>query len=702
MNRVKWILGCLSLVLFLFMGWMFQVQGEEHIISATFQDHSEEMYFTNSRQLDITLMEGEISEDVICNVNGEEVFIDWEDEEKGKIVFEEDGWYKVKLTYHEEEIVFPEFCIDKSRPTKPEVTFDSYTPGEWSKNDIKIRASGSTAVSDILEYEYRTEESQWKKMKENHVILSKSYVGKIQIRSVSNAGLKSENVIYDIKLWKENPKNITLKINQENQNGWYTKPPKITIELEKDSKGPEITANYEVFSEEEKETKVYKNQIPEFSKDGKYTLTWWTEDELGHKSKKEVKEGICIDQTKPEIKVFGDVQGSKYRNKKQNLQIQMLDKYIDIEKSDIKTTGKQGKMGDKIQVLFEEDGRQSCEITAVDQAGNQVTEKISEFVLDKSAPNIQIAQVDAFHSYRTKVAPVISWNDINLDTKKCTAWIDGKGIHENITSDHKLKIEIKKDGHHILEAFAEDYAGNTVKSKIAFTVNQKGSSIRLLTKNLIGKKINQRRIQLQFQVDNIDPYLVEKFQLNDKEVDYVQKKNIVTMTEPLKEDGNYKIRFAVKDMSGNKDEYNKENEFYYDGTPPEILILGVKDGKVYEGKRKIQIKTQRDDDKITRIFVNGKEEKNHSNHQKMMFKKGKYRIKVEGEDQVGNVASKEISFEIIEKNVFSSVEEQMKKMQIIPKEIKDGTKRTSFFILSLIILSVLGTLFVFVKEQRKK
>ncbi|MDD4369838.1 MAG: hypothetical protein PHD56_01955 [Anaerostipes sp.] len=702
MNRVKWILGCLSLVLFLFMGWIFQVQGEEHTISATFQDHLEEIYFTNSRQLDITLIEGEISEDVICNVNGEEIFIDWDNEEKGKIIFEENGWYKVKLIYHEEEIVFPEFCIDKSRPTKPEVTFDAYTPGEWSKDDIKIKVSGSKAVSDILEYEYKTEESQWKKIKENHFILSKSYVGKIEIRSVSNAGLKSESVMYDIKLWKENPKNITLKINKENENGWYTKPPKITIELEKDSVGPEITVNYEVFSEEEKETKVYKNQIPEFSKDGKYTLTWWTQDQLGHKSKKEVKEGICIDQTKPEIKVFGDVQGSKYRNKKQTLQIQMLDKYIDIEKSDIKTTGKKEKIGDKIQVLFEEDGRQNCEIKAVDQAGNQVTEKISEFVLDKAAPKIQIAQVDAFHSYRTKVVPLISWNDINLDARKCTAWIDGKVIHKNITSDHQLKIEIKEDGHHTLEAFAQDYAGNTVKNKMAFTVNQKGSSIRLLTKNLIGKKINQGKIRLQFQVDNIDPYFVEKFQLNDKQVDYVQKKNVVTMTESLREDGNYKIKFAVKDMSGNKNEYNEENEFYYDGTPPEILILGVRDGKAYEGKRKIQIKTQRDDDKITRIFVNGKEEKDHTNNQKILFKKGKYRIKVEGKDQVGNVASKEISFEIIETNILLSMKEQIKKMQMIPEKIKDGTKRTPVLILSLLILSVLGTLFVFVKEQRKK
>ncbi len=125
------------------------------------------------------------------------------------------------------------------------------------------------------------------------------------------------------------------------------------------------------------------------------------------------------------------------------------------------------------------DGSYTLTIIANDRAGN-FSQSETRFVVDKTAPEINILQVDDDEEYRNCVSPVIAVADVNLDAT--TTLLNGLAYTSG--------TQICQPGNYVVQVNASDLAGNSselivrfdivdrivAQSSVAFTSLEKGET----------------------------------------------------------------------------------------------------------------------------------------------------------------------------------------------------------------------------------
>ncbi|SHJ28413.1 lactocepin [Clostridium amylolyticum] len=185
----------------------------------------------------------------------------------------------------------------------------------------------------------------------------------------------------------------------------------------------------------------------EITEEGNYELAIGAVDKAGNKTEVLVK--FSIDKTAPKVELTG-VEDEKAYNTSINPVIKVNDKEATV------TTTLNGKPYDGKEIS--EEGKYELVVTAVDKANNK-TEVLVKFVIDKTAPIIQVKGIEAGKVYDKEVTPIISVNEKDAAVK---FMLDGQ--------EYDGKSPISKIGKHKIEITATDLAGNTSNLVVEFEI----------------------------------------------------------------------------------------------------------------------------------------------------------------------------------------------------------------------------------------
>lgn len=185
----------------------------------------------------------------------------------------------------------------------------------------------------------------------------------------------------------------------------------------------------------------------EITEEGNYELAISAVDKAGNKTEVLVK--FSIDKTAPKVDLTG-VEDEKAYNTSINPVIKVDDKEATV------TTTLNGKPYDGKEIS--EEGKYELVVTAVDKANNK-TQVLVKFVIDKTAPIIQVKGIEAGKVYDKEVTPIISVNEKDATVK---FMLDGQ--------EYDGKSPISKIGKHKIEITATDLAGNTSNSVVEFEI----------------------------------------------------------------------------------------------------------------------------------------------------------------------------------------------------------------------------------------
>lgn len=451
----------------------------------------------------------------------------------------------------------------------------------------------------------------------------------------------------------------TLKINLKDAKVWKEK---------KNKKNPDRT--------------TYTAKIA-FEEDGKYIWDFSLKDRAGNKAAKVSTQKFVIDQTEPIITVSYDndnAQNSFYYKKHRTATISIDER--NFEESRIKINGKGQNDGKSVAfppvsawskngdtytatISYTQDAEYTFEINYTDKAGNKAFSLPEEtFVIDKTIPEVEITEVEDKSANKGKVAPVITYRDVNMNTSTVHLSLSGckRGKIDNIEllgeqediknggrftfHDFEKKKEI--DDIYTLTASVEDKAGNKTPVKtVTFSVNRFGSNY-LFESEPISSIVTQNQ-------KGSYPYIKNEFEIVLKEinVDELQKEMPrITMTKNgttvelseekmdykvehtgggkkwkkrqwseytyyissalFSEDALYGLEVFSRDNAGNKNENTEKKaaiQFTIDKTEPLIIPIDLQNDKQYPlDSKKVKIVVK--DNFVTpnvKIYLNDRE-----------------------------------------------------------------------------------------------
>ena len=456
-----------------------------------------------------------------------------------------------------------------------------------------------------------------------------------------------------------------------------------------------------------------------FDEDGEYTLGVNCTDLAGNKGTYGQTDEFVIDLTAPLVMVTYDnnsaINGSYYKEGRVGT-IDIEEVNFDEEETIVTVTAQRqaqaidvpavsaftkNEYHNRATIFYEQDGDYTFDIKVTDLAGNEAEIFTpEEFTIDTTPPELFVEGVEDGSANKGVVAPVITYEDINLEEETVSITLTGANLG-NVKYEPKItrtengkkislgdfKHEKEADDLYTLKTVVQDLAGNETIDERTFSVNRFGSVYILddSTKNLVdGFYSNQERDlvvteinvdSLQFQeiVAGVDGELTTLKEGRDFEVKarisdsswktyeyHIGAKN-------FKEEGAYVVTIYSEDRAENKSSNKangKELEFVIDKTAPSILVAGIEDGGQYtQVSREITLDVQ---DNIlldnVDVYVDGKvistigqEELLESNGIVKVTLKGadrKQSLTVISRDAAGNQAvSREISF-LITKNLF--------------------------------------------------
>ncbi|PJM78687.1 beta strand repeat-containing protein [Bifidobacterium scaligerum] len=307
-------------------------------------------------------------------------------------------------------------------------------------------------------------------------------------------------------------------------------------------------------------------------------------------------------------------------------------------------------------VAFTGEAHFTIKATATDLAGN-VAEEVSEpeFVIDKTKPQIKIDRVEDKTAYAGTVAPLIDFDDTNIDMNNVTYTLvgahrgdlKGENLPRSITTnsdntrtvdftDFDRKVDV--DDVYTIKATATDMAGNKFEAQKTFSVNRFGSTYMFDsdTTNLRGAYLKKASnvVITEINVSGLDPTTRQVVVAKDdkattlKAGDFTAKssddrgwsRTIYTVPASyFSSDGYYRVQVQSVDEAGNlsqntmdkKDEERKGNaevNFALDSTAPTASLLGVRSGSVYYDQQGHNVSIDSKDNLAldsTEVYVDG-------------------------------------------------------------------------------------------------
>lgn len=289
-------------------------------------------------------------------------------------------------------------------------------------------------------------------------------------------------------------------------------------------------------------------------------------------------------------------------------------------------------------------------IRAEDKAGNQ-RERILSVYIDHEAPHIRIngAQEYMITSQPVTVAYEIEEDNILQEFWAQTQWEDVQGEKSMIPVEEWTKTNI---GRQAVQSFTEDGI-----YKIRLKASDKAGYTAESSRQIIIDKMNP----IIRHVDELDHSYLKKFVWNYPQNEIIQDFTTYTyeirldgqlypMGKSVSIEGKHYLEVKATDAAGN--EAVAKAEFVIDHTAPEILFTDVAEGEEYEEERTFRIAVAGQDDRITRIRINGNNQKLNSRskaYQYTLKDSNLYEVEVTARDKAGNVSEESVMFKIIPK-----------------------------------------------------
>ena len=272
-------------------------------------------------------------------------------------------------------------------------------------------------------------------------------------------------------------------------------------------------------------------------------------------------------------------------------------------------------------IHYNYDAEFTFDIEYADLATNEADEYDQDhFVVDQTAPELEIFDIEHMSANNGVVRPGIRYHDTNYDQNGTVILMTGyhNGVVE-MTGDRKLEangLELKLDDFayvqemddiYTMEAAVYDLAGNSSEAMVMFSVNRFGSVYTFdeATDALIGdngKYYTNKEQQLVITETNVDTLEFKEITLNlngklttlkegeDYTValdgnDATWKQYTYTLkADNFVEEGTYILTIYSEDRATNTSDNNtkgKKIEFVVDKTNPSALISGVENGGQY-------------------------------------------------------------------------------------------------------------------------
>ncbi len=241
-----------------------------------------------------------------------------------------------------------------------------------------------------------------------------------------------------------------------------------------------------------------------FSTDGTYQVTVTVTDLAGNTVTASSAQFV-IDKTAPVITISGPDAG--YYNTDQTVSWTVSDVNLDVESANHPSP-----------TIFSTDGIYQVTVTATDLAGNIATASSTQFVIDKTAPEISITGPDAGY-YNTD--QTVSWTvtDVNLDIE---------------SANHPSPTIFSTDGIYQVTVTATDLAGNIATASSAEFVIDKTAPVITITGPDAG----------YYNIDQTVSWTVTDVNLD-----------IVAASHPsptiFSIDGTYQVTVSATDLAGN-------------------------------------------------------------------------------------------------------------------------------------------------------
>ncbi|WP_454055253.1 S8 family serine peptidase [Clostridium sp. Marseille-Q7071] len=300
--------------------------------------------------------------------------------------------------------------------------------------------------------------------------------------------------------------------------------------------------------------------------------------------------------------------------------------------------------------LIYKEGDYELKVTATAPDGTY-TEEVIKFKIDRTAPVVNIKNIENNKVYNIDIVPVIEAEEGAIITAT---------LNRN---PYELGTPIgDTDGNYELKVTATDEAGNTSSTTVKFKIKKAGTEPRIYGIDKDKKYYNS----------NVSPRITVG---SGVDLELTLDGNPYKSGTTISEEGEHTLRIKTTDGLGNvfTDEYN----FIIDKTPPTIKIAGVEDKGVYN-KDVIPNITTSEECKIT-LTLNLRSYEMGT----PITDNGNYRLKVVAVDNAGNKETITIRFSIdksknnkedngknlIEENVEDKIEE--KKEDKVEENVKD-------------------------------
>ncbi|MDE7222770.1 MAG: Ig-like domain repeat protein [Acetatifactor sp.] len=370
-----------------------------------------------------------------------------------------------------------------------------------------------------------------------------------------------------------------------------------------------------------------------FHEDADYTFTFGCADMAGNTSSPIEEQAFTIDQTLPVIEVGYDnndsLNGNFFREGRtasvtiteHNFVSSEVNLAVISPDGEIHTPSVWRDAGADTyicQIAYDTDGDYTFDISYVDPAGNEAQAYAGDrFVIDLTAPELEISGVTDRSANNGVVAPVVTYSDKNYDAEEVSIRIAGVN-HGQISPEHT--VTTNEDGQTIafmdfshvqelddlytLEAVITDKAGNSTTDSILFSVNRFGSTYLFSrgTQEVLDRCYTNQGPDLDITEINVDT-------LEHREISYSCDGNTVVLEQgddyTVQESGGeyewkqytYKIPGSNFDTEGvyvvtlqsvdraSNDVTNrikeKNIEFTVDKTAPSVVLGGIENGGSY-------------------------------------------------------------------------------------------------------------------------
>lgn len=386
-----------------------------------------------------------------------------------------------------------------------------------------------------------------------------------------------------------------------------------------------------------------------YTEDGDYTFDVTTTDLVGHKAEgadygdSVAPQEFTIDKTAPVIRISfnnNDVRNGKYYDAARTATINIEEHNFSADGATVNTTAniQEGSVaapaptgwssnGDTntTTVPFNEDGNYTMHVEFIDLAGNEAEpEDVDEFVVDTTAPELEITGVEDHMAYNGDVAPVITYHDINYDASSALVAIQGvkhpagENLEGTRTEDafggsfvcNNIEAVKENDDVYTATGSVSDMAGNETEVQVVFSVNRFGSTYMIAeeTQPLLDNYYTNTPQDLHIIEINVDSQVSNRVTTSlNGEVNTLQEGTDYTVAESVPgwhqydynilasnftTEGVYDVTLSSEDEAGNTSSNRAVKEdggatsdlpitFVVDMTPPVNVVTGVDNDEQY-------------------------------------------------------------------------------------------------------------------------